>query len=69
MCSTYSNSRLLHIHITNQKIHVYNYVDLHIVIFHEHVSVTHVIITRVSSKMNIKLIVKISMIKLLNNTL
>jgi len=72
MCSTSANSGLLHIHITNQKIHVYNYVELHIIIFHQHVSVTRVIIIRISYKMNtinIKLIVKISMIKLFNNTL
>ena len=72
MCSTSGNSGLLHTHITNQKIHIYNYVKLNIIIFHQHVSVTLVIIISVFYKqntINIKIIVKNSIIKLLNSRL
>ena len=42
------NPGLLHIHITSQKIHIYNYVKLHIIIFHQYVSVTRVVIIKIS---------------------
>jgi len=70
VCSKSASSVLLHIHVSKQNIHIYNYVELYITIFHQHVSFTRVIIIRVSYKsiINIKLIIKFSTMKLLNCT-
>jgi hypothetical protein len=46
--------------MTNQNLHINKYVQLHVIIFHQHVAVTLVTITRVScnkNKINIQLTV------------
>jgi len=61
-----------HTHMTNRQKHIYEYVHLHIIMFHQHVTIILEIIVREPYKKNtisIQLIVQTCVIKLLNVTL
>ena len=61
------HKRLAHIHTTNQQMHICKHIQLHIIIFHQHVPVTLVNITSVSNnknKISIQLIAQKYAIKL-----
>jgi len=36
----YVHQRVLHTHIMNQQMHIYKHINSHIIILHQHVSVT-----------------------------
>jgi len=61
----------LAIHVINQQMHIYKYIQSHIIILHQHVSVTPVTIIRVSynkNTINIQIIVKTYTTKPLDDT-
>jgi len=61
----------LAIYVINQQMHIYKYIQSHIIILHQHVSVTPVSIIRLSynkNTINIQIIVKTCTIKPLDDT-